>query len=329
MGKPGSQKRGQVLAIKGARGASMKTSSTQTEPPAKPKNQGASKISGTWRRAKPRSQGASKKTSSTQTKPPAKPRSQGASKKTTTKPQAKPRNQGSSKKTSTKKAQPQAKQSIKGASKKTTTKPQAKPRNQGSSKKTSTKKAQPQAKQSIKDVLFDVYHTVIAPAAPAVVQRIVENVRTRCNALPHEVNREEGPAPKRRRVTPPGPSTLLHRLGNELAREGYEEDSPAPKRRKAVREGTPSYDELEKLANEIPSDWKKLGRRLGIKEAKLTAIERENNYETSEQAYRMLRHWKQSKACEATYNELFEALSNKETGVSRSDLALKYCCQKR
>ena len=91
-----------------------------------------------------------------------------------------------------------------------------------------------------------------------------------------------------------------------------------------VRTGTPSSDELEKLANEITAHWKQVGRRLGIQEAKLVAFEGENK-KFSEQAFQMLEHWKESKALDATYQLLFEALSDNET-VSRSDLAEKYCC---
>ncbi|XP_078346285.1 uncharacterized protein LOC144631672 isoform X4 [Oculina patagonica] len=303
MGKPGSQKKG-ASSRKGARGATKKTIAKKAKTP-----------------AKPRSQGASKKTTTQRAKTQAKPRSQGASKKNTTqkaKTQAKPKSQGASKKNTTQKAKTQAKPKSQGASKTTSSRPPAKPRNQGAPKKTTTQRAQPQAIPSML--------VVQAPAAP-VVQQNVQNVNfnTPGNALPRELYREEGPAPKRPRVSPTA-TPELRRPGNELAHEAYEEDSPAPKRRKTVRDGTPSDDELEKLANEIP-DWKKLGRRLGIKDSKLTSIERDYTG-TTEQAYQMLKHWKESKASEATYNVLFEALSDKER-VSRTDLAEKYCCQTR
>ena len=94
----------------------------------------------------------------------------------------------------------------------------------------------------------------------------------------------------------------------------------------AFRRGVPSEDELESLANDISSSWQKLGRRLRISEAKLTAFERQNP-ELSEQAYKMLLHWKQSRAQAATYSILFKALSDKRVG--QSELAVKYCCRKK
>ena len=95
----------------------------------------------------------------------------------------------------------------------------------------------------------------------------------------------------------------------------------------AVRDGTPSYNELSRLAHEIPSEWKNLGGLLGISNARITAFERQNQYDIFEQAYKMLQHWKQSKARRATYKVLFDALSDEL--VDRGDLAVKYCCKKK
>ncbi len=90
--------------------------------------------------------------------------------------------------------------------------------------------------------------------------------------------------------------------------------------------GTPNDSDLEKLANEITSCWKKLGRALGIPDARITTFERENSYDISEQAYKMLRHWRSSNGSAATYKVLFEALCDDR--VSQRELAETYCCQK-
>lgn len=91
-----------------------------------------------------------------------------------------------------------------------------------------------------------------------------------------------------------------------------------------VRVGTPSSEELQRLANEIMPCWKKLGRRLGIEDARITAFERQNPHDLYEQAYQMLCHWKQSGGeRSATYKILYEALSDELVG--QRTLAEKYC----
>lgn len=79
---------------------------------------------------------------------------------------------------------------------------------------------------------------------------------------------------------------------------------------------------LWNLADRIGS-WKPLGRALlNFNEARLTAFEKENP-ELSEQAYKMLRHWKENNGSAATYQILFDKLAL----VSRRDLGEEFCCE--
>ena len=84
-------------------------------------------------------------------------------------------------------------------------------------------------------------------------------------------------------------------------------------------------DELEKLGNDIGKDWKKLGRRLGVSDAKLQEIDQAHE-QLSEKGYQMLQQWKQSKGADATYQALCDALQHKL--VQRQDLVEKFCCIK-
>ena len=88
------------------------------------------------------------------------------------------------------------------------------------------------------------------------------------------------------------------------------------------KEGTPRYDELELLGDEIAKDWMKLGRRLGVS---VPIIEEINKAHVglSEKGYHMLQYWKQEKCSAAAYRALSEALQH--TRVQRKDLAVKFC----
>ena len=91
----------------------------------------------------------------------------------------------------------------------------------------------------------------------------------------------------------------------------------------AVKEGIPVNDDLERLANEIINQWKKLGRRLMENaDAMLDAIDKRND-EVNEKAYKMLLEWKQAKGSCATFRVLHDALC--DDLVKRRDLAEKYC----
>ena len=95
----------------------------------------------------------------------------------------------------------------------------------------------------------------------------------------------------------------------------------------SVKTGTPGNDELEKLANYVHTDsdtWKKVARRLGINQPNITAID-DRHKGLSEKAYHMLLQWKQGNGSQATYQVLFEALTNEL--VSCRTLAETYCCE--
>ena len=91
----------------------------------------------------------------------------------------------------------------------------------------------------------------------------------------------------------------------------------------AVKEGIPSDDDLELLSVKVEK-WKKLGRRLKLEAAELTALHQENE-ELSEKVFAMLIKWKQKNASEATYRCLYDALCHKL--VNRKDLAEEFCCR--
>ena len=89
------------------------------------------------------------------------------------------------------------------------------------------------------------------------------------------------------------------------------------------KEGTPTVDDLEELAQKIPGHWKKLGRRLlANDEDALEAIDKENK-EYSEKAYKMLLRWKRTTALGATFQVLHDALCHHL--VNRKDLAQEFC----
>ena len=79
---------------------------------------------------------------------------------------------------------------------------------------------------------------------------------------------------------------------------------------------------MEELGNEIAEKWMKLGRRLGVKEAKLQDI-KQRYEELSERGYHILLDWKQKNGHEATYQILNSALQHKL--VQHKDLAEQIC----
>ena len=78
------------------------------------------------------------------------------------------------------------------------------------------------------------------------------------------------------------------------------------------------------LSEQVVEKWKTVGRRLGVRETRLTAIDIEN-VEFSEKMYKMLLYWKQETGLTATYTVLHEALCH--LFVSREDLADQLCRQ--
>ena len=90
-----------------------------------------------------------------------------------------------------------------------------------------------------------------------------------------------------------------------------------------VKQGVPSEEDLEWLSSEL-EQWKRVGRRLKIKEARLTAFDN-GNKDSSEKTYKMLLHWKKRDSSAATYTILHDALCHPL--VNRTDLAEQICCQ--
>ena len=95
----------------------------------------------------------------------------------------------------------------------------------------------------------------------------------------------------------------------------------------AVREGSPTNNDLEGLSYEIINVWRKLGRRLlESDESLLVAIDRENP-RYSEKAYQMLLKWKGAKGSHATFQVLHDALGHRF--VNCRDLAKTFCLVKQ
>ena len=90
----------------------------------------------------------------------------------------------------------------------------------------------------------------------------------------------------------------------------------------SVKAGSPSDDVLEELSRMLSIDWKRLGRILGLGEARIAAFD-EENYELSEKAFAMLFFWKRSMGSYGTYQVLFDALCHELVG--RKDIAEQIC----
>ena len=90
-----------------------------------------------------------------------------------------------------------------------------------------------------------------------------------------------------------------------------------------VKDGKPSYKELQYLSRELAGKWKTLGRCLGFNEAAIDDFDQANK-ELKEKAYKMLMAWKQKEGCEATYKVLYDALCDEL--VECKLLAEQYCC---
>ena len=90
-----------------------------------------------------------------------------------------------------------------------------------------------------------------------------------------------------------------------------------------VKQGVLRDEDLQWLSLKL-EEWKPLGRRLNIEEARLTEFDEECG-KKREKIYKMLLHWKQANGAAATYMVLHDALCHPLVG--RTDLAKEYCCQ--
>ena len=91
----------------------------------------------------------------------------------------------------------------------------------------------------------------------------------------------------------------------------------------AVKEGSPTDNDLEHLSTKISNDWKTLGRRLSFNEAQLQEFDN-GHKKVSEKAYALLLAWKQKGGSNATYSVLKQALCDQR--VNRRDLVQQFCC---
>ena len=92
-----------------------------------------------------------------------------------------------------------------------------------------------------------------------------------------------------------------------------------------IKDGEPSYEELEYLSRELGEKWKKLGRRLKVSQAAIVNLDVANK-RLAEQAFEMLLAWKQKEGRKATYTVLYNALSHKL--VEYRHLAEQFCCER-
>ncbi|KAJ7380902.1 hypothetical protein OS493_004485 [Desmophyllum pertusum] len=88
--------------------------------------------------------------------------------------------------------------------------------------------------------------------------------------------------------------------------------------------GTPTDQELQRLAEEIPEDWKRIGRAVGLKEKHLKIIEIDHADDVCERALATLYKWQEKQGQEATYERLAQALDDEL--VQRRDLVEIFCC---
>lgn len=81
-----------------------------------------------------------------------------------------------------------------------------------------------------------------------------------------------------------------------------------------------SQKTLQFVSEEISTEWKALGRYLGVRDAKLNNIQADNSLSQQEQVYQMLLSWTQAKGTDATYSILFEALDEVGRGALKEGI---------
>ena len=91
-----------------------------------------------------------------------------------------------------------------------------------------------------------------------------------------------------------------------------------------LKTGIPTEEKLQRLAQEIPDDWKRIGRAVGLKEKHLKIIEIDHAHDVCERALATLFKWREKQGREATYANLAAALD--DDLVQRRDLVEAFCC---
>ena len=89
-----------------------------------------------------------------------------------------------------------------------------------------------------------------------------------------------------------------------------------------MKDGIPTDRDLQRLSTKIDKAWENLGRQLEMDDSKLVKFDKENDGYT-EKPYKMLLHWKQRDGKAATYQVLYDALTDEL--VNRRSLAEEIC----
>ena len=92
-----------------------------------------------------------------------------------------------------------------------------------------------------------------------------------------------------------------------------------------IKEGTPTEDNLHRLAIDVVKFWKNLGRELQIREARLDEIDIDYQGQgVVEKAFQMLLSWREKCYPSNTFRCIYDVLSNQQ--LNCRELAIKHCC---
>ena len=89
----------------------------------------------------------------------------------------------------------------------------------------------------------------------------------------------------------------------------------------AFKKGKPSDLELDDLALQIGTVWKRLGIRLGISHDVLEGIAAN----AEDKPFQMLLYWKSTTSSATPYHDLYNALCHSRVGLN--NLAKEFCCK--
>ena len=105
-------------------------------------------------------------------------------------------------------------------------------------------------------------------------------------------------------------------------RHHYNFDFAKSDREDMFKKGQPGDDELFSLSQELMINWRWLGEVPGLTDLTLNEID-EANGEESDKMYAVLRKWKESRGCRASYQELARLIEI--CSLHRFDRIEKYC----